>query len=187
VIHYVGADLKANLAAHLCPFDVVDGPERRPTTTGSRERVVIEHDPSGGDSFKASHLQGPGPPRTVLVRDIAYKVTIYAKSPHPGAAVWEHRQRAERVLDLVVVGLYQVAKVRKNLVTLKSGKFVDPPDIKDSETPGYATYELLLNFDRGVTDQNWDGSESTVITIVEGMIQNTTKANGETAAGTGNP
>jgi hypothetical protein len=121
------------------------------------------------------------------VRDIAYKVTIYAKSPHPGAAVWEHRQRAERVLDLVVVGLYQVAKMRKNLVTLKSGRFVDPPDLKESETPGYATYELLFNFDRGVTDQNWDGSEPTVITIVEGMIQNTTTANGELAAGTGNP
>lgn len=187
MIHYVGVDLKADLAAHKCPFDVVDGPEFRPTTTGARERIVIEHDPNGGDAFGASHKQGPGPPRTVWVRTVAYKVTIYAKETHPGAAYWEHKQRADRVLDLVLVGLYQVAKVRANIFQVKSGKFVLPVDLKASETPGFAVYELLFTFDRGVTDQNWDGSQPQVITIVEGMIQNTTNSDGERAAGTGNP
>lgn len=187
MIHYVGVELQANLKAHLCPFEVIDGPERRPTTTGARERIVVEYDPSGGDRFGASLNQGPGPPRGLLTRTVAYKLTIYAKSPSPGASAWEHRQRAERVLDLVLVGLYQVAKVRKNVVQWQSGKFVDPPNLKASETPGYATYELFFTFDRGVTDQNWDGSEPQVITIVEGMIQNTTNTDGERAAGTGNP
>ena len=185
MIHYVGTDLKAQLAAHLCPIDVVDGPEMRPPTSPARERIVIEHDMTGSDSFLATHMPGNQPPRTVFARKVACKVTIHAKDPRPGSAYWEHVQRAERVLDLVIAGLRSVASTRKNTVEFKSGRFVFPKDMAASETPGGAAYELLFNFDRGVTDRNWNGSIDGTFTILEDTIKNTTYANGELAAGTG--
>jgi hypothetical protein len=178
VKHYIGTDLQAQFAAKLVPFHVVDGPEIRPTTTGGRERVVIEHDLSGGDSFAPTHTPGQKPPRTRLTRVAAYKVTIYAKSPTAGAAYWEHEQRAEAILDQVLVGLDLVAKMRANVVQFRSGKFVFPADLKASETPGFATYELFFTFDRGVTDAKWDGTTVETIVIPEGMIKNTVVVDG---------
>jgi hypothetical protein len=185
VIHYVGTDLQAQLAAHLCPITVHDGPELRPPTTPARERVIIEHDMSGSDAYLSTHTPGNKPPRTRLTRNVACKITLYAKDPRPGSMYWEHVQRAERILDLVLIGLDIVAKQRANIVQFKSGKFIFPKDLSSSETPGGATYELLFNFDRGVTDRNWDGSTDGTFTILEDTIQNTTYANGELAAGTG--
>lgn len=156
MIHEVGVDLGAQLASKGCPFPVVDGPEFRPTVTYARERVVIEHDPVG-DNFTPRHRADTNP-RTRLTRNTGVRVTIYAKHPSAGAIYWEHVRRAEHVLDLVLVGLDVVAKKRQNLVVFRSGKFVYPEDLKASETPGGAAYELLLTFDRGVADRNWDYS-----------------------------
>jgi hypothetical protein len=194
MIHEVGVELGVHLASKGCPFQVVDGPELRPTTTFARERVVIEHDPAG-DSFTSRHLVDRNP-RTRMTRLTGVKVTIYAQRANKGAIYWEHVRRAEQVLDMVLIGLDVVAKKRKNLVDFKSGKFVFPPDLKDGETMGGAVYELLLTFDRGVADRNWDGTGDQTVTVTEGFIQNTTTLSGSTedggtsteiASGTGDP
>ncbi len=49
-IHDVAVALRAYLIAQGCPLDVVHGPEQ-PTTTWGRERIVVEHDVDGKDSF----------------------------------------------------------------------------------------------------------------------------------------
>jgi hypothetical protein len=163
VIHEVGVDLGTYLVSKKCPFPVVDGPENRPTTTFARERVVIEHDPAG-DNFDAPHFAKVNP-RPRLTRNTGVRVMIYAKHPRAGAIYWEHVRRAERVLDLVLSGLAVVAKQRANLVAFKSGKFIQPDDLKESETPGGAVYELLLTFDRGITDLAWDNTLMGTVTI----------------------
>src|SRR5579872_2411312 len=80
MIHDVGADLLEQLQANACPFPVIDGPEFRPTTTFARERIVIEQDMSGGDSF-TSRRQADTNPRTWLTRNTGVKLTIYAQCP----------------------------------------------------------------------------------------------------------
>jgi len=169
MIHDVGADLLTQLQANACPFPVIDGPEFRPTTTFARERIVIEQDMNGGDSF-TSRRQADTNPRTWLTRNTGVKLTIYAQCPNKGALYWEHIYRAEHVLDMVLVALSIIAKERKNLVVFKSGKFVLPADLKESETPGGAVYELLFTFDRGVADRTWTGAVLPTTVVSPAML-----------------
>lgn len=164
MIHEVAVvELNAQLASKGCPFRAVDGPEFRPTTTFSRERIVVEHDPNG-DNFQSRHLADRHP-RTRLTREVGVKITIYAQEPRKGATYWEHIRRAEHVLDMVLVGLDVIVKKRRNILTLRSGKFVYPEDLKESETPGGAVYELYITIDRGVADRNWDGTGAPTATL----------------------
>ena len=183
MIHEVGVNLGQYLAAKRCPFEVVDGPERRGTVTFARERVVIERDQDVGDGFDENRISKRNP-ATYLTRLIGCKVTIYARAPNAGAFYWEHQRRAERVLDLVLANLYEIAKIRRNLCSFKSGRFVDAPDLKPTETPGGAIYELKFTFDRGVTNNDWLGDPPfTDLVIPEGMIKNTVKVLGATESG----
>ena len=163
MIHAIGSDLGLFFKSAGCPIPIVDGPEFRPTTTFARERVVIEHDPNG-DNFASRHRADTNP-RTRLTRDVGVKITIYAQQPSKGAIYWEHVRRAEHVLDIVLIGIDKIAKTRRNIVVFKSGKFIYPEDMKESETPGGAVYELLFTFDRGVADRTWDGAADPTVTI----------------------
>lgn len=173
MIHEVAVNLGQQLAGRKCPIQVVDGPDRRKPTTFGRERIVVEHDPNG-DGFGPTHIAGPSkgiPPRNLITRHVGVKITIYAQNPNKGSAYWEHKRRAEHVLDMVLCALYVVAKVRKNFLPVyKSGRFVDPEDLQESETPGGAVYELYITYDRGVADRNWDGSADPTVTISPQMV-----------------
>lgn len=161
MIHEIGVELQAQLASKLCPIPVVDGPEFRPTDTWSRERVVIER-VTDGDQFPqpgagARHRADTNP-RTLMTRVVGVKLTLYVKNPTAGSLYFEHLRRCELLLDMVLCGLYNVVKPRQNLLVIQSGKFVLPEDLKASETPGGAVYELRCTIDRGVADRNWDGT-----------------------------
>lgn len=157
MLHEIGVQLQAALNAKSCSFRVVDGPEIRKTTTFARERIVLEHDMSAGDTFAPRHRADVNP-RTRMVRNMGAKLTIYAQHPAPGSAYWEHKRRAEHVLDLTLIALDVIAKERQNIFAPKSGKFVFPDDLEKSETPGGAVYEFFFTFDRGVADRKWDGT-----------------------------
>jgi hypothetical protein len=163
MIHEIGVELQAAIASRRCPFEVIDGPEFRDTSTFGRERIVIEYD--GDDGYVATHKAGGPRPITIYSRQQACKITIYAKSPSKGATYWEHQRRASKVLDFVLVGLYKVAKERKNLLEVKSGHFMLPDDFKGTETPGGAKYELKFTFDRGVADRLWDDTADPSTTL----------------------
>lgn len=153
MIHEVGRELEVRLRVKGCPLSVIDGPEGRGTTTGARERIVIEHD--AGDRFKAPMSQHRNP-KHVLTRSIACKITIYAQSGRAGAQPFEHRRRAEHVLDLVLNALEYVAKIRKNAWAPTGGAFIQPDDLVKSEIQVGAVYELTFEFDRAVQDRDWE-------------------------------
>lgn len=164
MLHEVGVQLAQSLQAKGCPFPVIDGPEFRPTDTGARERVVIQHD--DGDGFVSRHMAKGAPNAVRLTRNQMCKLLIYAKAPSAGAMYWEHTRRAEHVLDLVLISLFDILKARRQLFEFKSGKFIFPDDLQKSETPALAVYELSFMFDRGVFYQKWDGSGAATATIV---------------------
>lgn len=163
MLHEIGVELGAALAAQGCPLRVIDGPEPTKTTTYARERIVIEHDDA--DGFVPTQSQHRNP-KIRMVRNVAAKVTIYAQSPAAGAMEWEHTRRAEHVLDLVLVALDYVVSVRKNRWTIKGGGFVRPDDLAKSDTQGGAVYALTFAVERGVYEQKWNGDVRPQVTGV---------------------
>lgn len=176
MLHEIGTEVAAYLVAQGCPFRVVDGPEPTTTTTFARERVVFEYD--GNDSFGHVRSQRPNP-NVRLLRQCAAKLTIYAQCPSSAATTWEHRNRAEHVLDLVLVALDKALHVRRNGYQIKSGRFIVPVDLQGSPVIGGAAYELAFEFERAIETQTFAGAflpESTVGTGV--TIRNTATAVG---------
>lgn len=177
MIREICVELQAELRAQGCPLSVVFGPERTAPTTYARERIVIEHD-EGGDSFgpaRATHKN----PRVRMVRNVGAKLTIYVQSVASGAALFEHRRRAEHVLDLVLVALEKVIVVRKNGWTIKGGKFVVPADMAPSEEQSGAAYEFTFSFERAVMVQKWNGDVRQEHALGAGEIRSTTRVSAQ--------
>lgn len=173
MLHEIGVELQAALAAAGCPYRVFDGPIRT-TDANFRDRIVLEHDEQGADSFAMRHNTARNP-RAFFARGMACKLTIYAASPKAGALEYEHRRQVEHVLDIVVVSLQEIAKGRQNLWTPKSGRFLKPDEWKTTDTlPGVA-YEFKFDFDRGIVKRTWVGDAEPTTTIVEGEIQSKTE------------
>jgi hypothetical protein len=166
MIREIGVELQAALRAKLCPVRVVDREQTNPAAFG-RERIVIEHDE--GDSFVAPRGSRANPKHR-FTRTMGAKVTIYAQSTGAGALEFEHRRRAEHILDLVLVALDDIARKRKNAWTPTGGGFVIPEALEDSERHGGAVYELRFTFDRAVFEQTWAGDIKPEATVGEGGV-----------------
>ncbi len=173
MIHEIGVELQAALRAQGCPFSVVDGPEQTQTTTYGRERIVIAHD-DGGDSFSSPKGHAINP-RLYGIRNIGVKITIYAQRVGVGATEFEHRRRAEQVIDMVIVALTDIAATRKNGFAIKGGKFVEPADLEKSTAAAGSVYELQLTWERGIAKRKWDGSKRPEAAVGDGMITSATK------------
>ncbi len=167
MIHEIGLELGARLAEQGVPLPVVDGPEN-PSTMWGRERIVIEH-AEGNDAYGGPRSQRIAPKHR-YTRSVPYKITIFVKSGRAGAALFEHKRRAELALDKVLCAMDYVAAVRKNHWEPTSGKFITPADLAGSENPGGAVYELSFTFDRAVIDRNWANAEGDTFTITEGNL-----------------
>ena len=158
MIHEIMTEISTKLASKGCPIRVFDGPENTKTTTGARERVIVEHDEQGGDSFSAPLTQHKNP-KMRMIRNIGVRITIYAQAANVGALDWEHRRRAEHLLDLVMVALYDTLKVRRNGFQIRKAGFTQSDDLAASEIIAGATYELTLSIERGVYDTTWAGDK----------------------------
>jgi hypothetical protein len=175
LIHEVGVELQASLAAAGCAFPVKDGPERNRSATFARERIVIEYDQSGEDSFGSKHVARANP-KAQFTCSMACKLTIYAQSPVGGSLEFEHKRRARLVVDMAIVALYEIATTRHNSIAFVSGRFVDPDDLKASEAVAGAVYELKFKFDRGIAKTTWKGAGAAEVIIgTDVEIANTTK------------
>lgn len=168
-------ELGAELAAVKCPFDVVDGPEDTDAIGFAKERVIVEYDDGGADTFGPPMNPGAfGPQKKCrFVRTMALKVTVLAMSPKKGALYLEHRRRCELAVDLVVVALEVVAHKRKNQFRPLTGKPWTPKDQeKGATTAGYG-YVLRCTFDRGVFAQTFKSEAQPTSTLAG--INSTTK------------
>lgn len=179
MIHEIGRELQTELRAKGFPFVVKDGPEPTKTTTWGDERIVIEHDDGGNDSFARPRTTSDNPKRR-YARAASYKLTIYAQSPAPGAGVFEHRTRVEKALAGVVCAMELIGARRRDHFEPKGGKLVTPPELADSERPNGAAYELKFTFDYGIATTTWAGAKRPEGTLA-GMT-NTTKASLETGS-----
>jgi hypothetical protein len=181
MIHAIATDLGVALKAQKCPIKVFDGRESTKATTPARERIVVEYDDQAGDSFifpRGAHTN----PRMPLGRMIGMKVTIYAQSSSIGTsspAAWEHRRRANQILDLALVALHGIAQQRRVQYQPGKGRFVPLADQDGSEVDSCAVYEMTFVIERGVFDTTWAGAKRPETTVggVDGVsISNTVQA-----------
>ncbi len=174
MIHEIGRELEAALLAQGCPFKVVDGPEAVSPVTYRDARVVIQYDEDADDSYVTPKSQSINP-RMYAVCKAAIKVTIYAQSAAAGAASFEHRRRASKVRDMVLVSLVAIAATRKNAIEFKGGRFVQPSDLERSEVVAGATYELKFTFERGIVARTWAGAIRPEFVFDASSMTSTTK------------
>jgi hypothetical protein len=161
-------ELRTNLEAKNCPVEIVEGPEPHGTASFGRERIVVEY--GERDTFDPPWSQQPNPTRR-MTRIVSAKLTIYSQSTKAGAMPWEHRRRAEHILDMALCALSKIQSVRKgrNAFLPDSGRFVVPADLEGSERHGGAVYELTFTFQRAVEDVTWQGDAETEVTIDGGV------------------
>lgn len=170
MIRALGVDLQAALRSRGVPFPVVDGPEQGAPISYARERIVVEN--FGNDSFEAPLSQHRNP-KAVALRVVGAKLTIYAKSPRAGALPFEHRERAERVLDHVLVCLDALG--RRSQLRFLSGQWITPEDFNETERPNGAAYELTFTIGRAVYDATWTNEARPEVTLGPGLIVNRTR------------
>lgn len=178
MIHAIATELTAALAAQDCPLKVIDGPEPTKATTHARERIVIEENDDADDSFGPIRTPQKNPRARVLVK-VPAKITIYAQAVGASTAQWEHRRRARRILDVVLVALDDVLRTRKQPYELGRGRFVPLADQEASSVPAGAVYELTLSIERNVFEKTWEGDKKPEATLggVDGVvISNTVRA-----------
>lgn len=167
MISEICKELGTQLALVKCPFDVVDGPEDTDAIGFGKERVIVEYDGDGSDTFSPPLNPGAvGPQKKCrYVRTMALKVTVMAQSPKKGALYLEHRRRCELAVDLVVVALEQVAADRKNRFRPLTGKPWTPKDQEKSPTTAGYGYVLKCTFDRGVFAQTFKSEAQPTSTL----------------------
>ena len=179
MIHNLGVLLQADLRTRGCPLPVVDGPEGRKgqAMTFVPERIVLER--AGGDGYspgKGTNI--PGARRAAWFRDVGVKATIYVKSPRAGATTFEHYERAEHVLDMVITSLEHVCKsdTIRAAYALTGGEFLVPEDLETTERPNGAAYELRFSINRGISVETWAGAGPVTTTVgdVDGVTVSTT-------------
>lgn len=158
MIHDIGIALQAELRTiGYLSATVVDGPETTAQAGRGRERIVIEHD-LGADTFSHARSQRPNPVHRAT-RGVATVFTVYAQSPKAAAQDFEHRLRAEHIVDLVIVALGNVAAQTVPIYNVwepKGGGFIIPADLEGSPRWGGAVYELRVEFSRAIKVQNWN-------------------------------
>lgn len=164
MIHELATELRAELRALGVPVAVIDGPEPTTTTTWGRERIVVAFNEDGSDSFVQPRALRTNARHRYTARE-ACKVTIYAQSPAASATSFEHRARAKRLRDHVLVAFDVVAAKRRNRWSPDSGRFIAPEDLDKSGQPKGAVYELLFTFEQAVPVLTWKGEGTS-----EGLI-----------------
>lgn len=141
-LHEIGLALQAYLTKNKCPLVVVDGPEPAQTVvTYGAERVVLEHDIDGTDSFANPRGIHSNAKHRFTATD-AFKASIYVRSNDAGARPFEHRTRAKNAREVVMAGLELVLATNRNKFKPTTGRFFVPKDMAESEQPNGAAYEL---------------------------------------------
>ncbi len=160
MIHEVGRELEAKLTAKGCAFKVVDREEFKRIAWASN-RIVIDET---GDTYSPAKSQSYNPKR-YYTGNIGAKLTIYAKSAKSGAAEFEHRRLARKVVDLSLVALRTIRAERRMGLAIGGGRFVEIEDLAASERKGGAVYELDFTLERGIADIDFAGEAAEEFTI----------------------
>lgn len=165
MIHEIGVELKAALAANGCPIAVVDGPEYGSSVLSPVERVVIWRRVRAAEPVVGPKGAGRNPAH-VFDRHLAAMIRIYARDARSGAAHWEHLRRMDLVYDKVLFALQKVLRTRKNAgFRVGDGEVVDLEDAKGTPVTTFAVYEFPFTVPRATDASTYAGAAATEVDL----------------------
>lgn len=170
MIHEIGRELEAAIAAQGCPFKVFDR-ESTQTTTWGRNRIVIARDPE--DKVGPPRFQSRVP-KVHFVRLIGATITIYAQASVTGAKEFEHERVCDDVVDMVLIALRGIAGARKNALAITKSTRVPIEDLAKSEKPGGVAHQISFTIERAVSERTWAGSTQGTFALGAGGMRSRT-------------
>lgn len=154
MIYELSRDLEAMLRARSYPYRVHYGPNiaQQAQRQSHDPRIIVERARGQSDTVRAPQGNRPNA-RAKYVRELAAQITIYAKSSLPGARVSDHERECERIIDAVIVALYNWgAEGRAGAIGYTSAQYLTAADRDDVESWPGVVYVLQISVPRGVSE-----------------------------------
>lgn len=137
MIYDLSEAVARDLKIRRFPHPIFYGPERA-KRGGFDMAIVFERDRPRGDQIGAP-VGAKINPEVPFVRKVAGAVTVYARSPKPGARSSDHEGECDRVCDGVITALYRILKARRLPLEITDSKILEAVDFNGCETwPGCA-------------------------------------------------
>lgn len=120
----------ADLRTRKFPHPVSYGPERF-ARGGFDMAIIFERDRQAGDAIGAAIGANQRNPESPFVRAVAGAVTVFARSPKPGATAEDHEEECDRVCDGVLTALYRILKERKLPLAIVESRLLARADLAE--------------------------------------------------------
>lgn len=119
----------ADLRRRKFPHPVSYGPERV-ARAGFDLAIVFARDRKSGDAITAPAGAKDRNPEVHFNRHVSGVVTVYARSPKPGATVADHEEECDTVCDGVLSAIRRVVVSRKLLLAIRESRLLDREDLR---------------------------------------------------------
>ncbi len=184
MLHAIYLELQEALKARGVPFDVLYGPFPAPVPGSSA--IVFDVDATTKGQFRPAPSGAPRNPSVILQRALPGVVRVYAQSTKDGAADWDHRRVAERVVDQIVASLRRICVARREQIDFQSAGLMSAQELDEAgiQTWPGVVHETKFQVWRGVTDSvSYTAEAADTKTLAAGGV--TTSLDTSDSPGTG--
>ena len=134
------------------------GPTRAEATGVFDGLIIVERDHEQTDAIRPAQGSAQNPHKR-LIRELACKARIYARSPLSGARVNEHEADCERYVDGFTVALEEWgAASRAGYVPITEARYLRGAEREDPEVWPGLVYLLRFRISRGVSAVDYAGA-----------------------------
>lgn len=130
MIGHLAKAVETDLRRRRFPHPVSYGPERC-ARDGFGLGIVFERDRKAGDNIAAGLGAKDRNPEVPFNRHVSGRVTVYARSPKPGATVLDHEDECDVVCDGVLSAMYRVLKARKLPLQIVDSQLLGREEMRD--------------------------------------------------------
>lgn len=162
MIYEMATDLQAKLTAQAFPTLLEYGPRRLAVEAWHDHLVIVERDREATDQLAPVNGQQTNP-RRYCNRQLAVKITVYARSNLDNARINEHERECEQIVDALVVALAEwgtEARARLGSVdaTITESRYLKLSEVPEAETWPGVVYVLKLRVGHGVYKRTYEGA-----------------------------
>ncbi len=135
MIGHIAAAVAADLRTRRYPHPVRYGPER--TARGSFDMAIIfERDREAGEPIVAPAGAKDRNPDVTHNRLVAGRVTVWTRSPKPGATVLDHEDESDEVCNGVITAIRRVLVARKFPHTIVEARLLTREELRTESDAG---------------------------------------------------
>jgi hypothetical protein len=165
----------ADLRSRKYPHPVSYGPERV-GRDGFKPAIVFVRDREAGDAIAAPLGAKDRNPEVPYNRAVSGAVTVYARSPKPGATVLDHENECDNVCDAVIAAMYRILKARRLPLTIKDSRMLRREDLRLES-------ESASDDKSGPRSADWPGCAARIRFAVTTVVRDVTYVGGAQSTG----